>query len=41
MTDFDCRREIEENAGTMYDPKLVSLCLSNWNFLIGDLYVNT
>lgn len=40
MTDCDCRREIEKNAGTMYDPELASLCLSNWDFLTGDLYVN-
>lgn len=40
MTDQDCRREIEKNAGTMYDPELTSLCLSNWSFLTGDLYVN-
>lgn len=40
MTDFDCRQEIEKNAGIMYDPNLTSLCLSNWDFLVGDLYVN-
>ncbi len=40
MTDYDCRREIEKNAGIMYDPELTSLCLSNWDFLTGDLYVN-
>lgn len=40
MTNCDCRREIEKNAGIMYDPELTSLCLSNWDFLTGDLYVN-
>lgn len=40
MSDCDCRREMEKNAGIMYDPDLVSLCLSNWDFLIGDLYIN-
>lgn len=40
MTDCDCRQEIEKNAGTMYDPELASLCLSNWDFLTGNLYVN-
>ena len=40
MTDFDCRREIEKNSGIMYDPELTSICLSNWDFLVGDLYVN-
>ena len=40
MTDFDCRREIEKNAGIMYDPELTAICLSNWDFLVGDLYVN-
>lgn len=40
MTDCDCRQEIERNAGVMYDPELVSICLPNWDFLVGDLYVN-
>lgn len=40
MTDCDCRQEIERNAGIMYDPELVSICLPNWDFLVGDLYVN-
>lgn len=40
MTDCDCRQEMEKNAGIMYDPDLISLCLSNWDFLIGDLYVD-
>lgn len=40
MTDCDCRKEIEKNAGTMYDPELALVCLANWDFLIGDLYVN-
>lgn len=40
MTDCDCRREIEKNDGTMYDPELTSLCLANWDFLTDDLYVN-
>ena len=40
MTDFDCRREIEKNSGIMYDPELTSICLSNWDFLVGNLYVN-
>lgn len=40
MTDCDCRREIEKNIGIMYDPELAALCLANWDFLIGDLYVN-
>ena len=41
MSDLDCRREIEKNAGVMYDPELTALCLSNWDFLVGDLYGNT
>jgi len=40
MSDYDCRQEIEKNSGTMYDPELVAICLSNWDFLLGDLYVN-
>lgn len=40
MANCDCRREIEKNAGIMYDPELAALCLSNWEFLIGNLYVN-
>lgn len=38
MADFDCRREIEKNSGMMYDPELASICLKNWDFLVGDLY---
>lgn len=40
MTDFDCRQEIKKNSGVMYDPELTAICLSNWDFLVGDLYVN-
>lgn len=40
MSDRACRQEMEKNAGIMYDPELISICLSNWDFLIGDLYVN-
>lgn len=41
MSDCTCRQELEKNAGVMYDPNLISVCLSNWDFLIGDLYVNS
>lgn len=40
MTDCDCRMEIEKNVGIMYDPELAAVCLDNWDFLSGDLYVN-
>ena len=40
MSDRNCRQEIEKNAGIMYDPDLASLCLANWEFLTGNLYVN-
>ena len=35
-----CREEIRDNAGTMYEPQLVKICLDNWDYIIGGIYEN-
>ena len=32
------REQIRKNAGIMYDPKIVSVCMENWSFLLGGIY---
>jgi HD-GYP domain-containing protein (c-di-GMP phosphodiesterase class II) len=34
MSPEKCRREIEKNAGMMYDPQIAVTVLENWNLVL-------
>jgi len=34
-----CKEDLEKNSGIMYDPDLLSVFIENWDYIIGDLYV--
>lgn len=34
----DALRQIKNNSGRMYDPEIVSICVDNWDFLVGGMY---
>jgi HD-GYP domain-containing protein (c-di-GMP phosphodiesterase class II) len=34
----DAREQIRNNSGVMYDPEIVSVCMQNWDFLVGGIY---
>ena len=38
LSDQVCREEIGRNAGVMYDPRLVTLCLNNWAYLTDGMH---
>lgn len=36
----ECKKELEKGKGVMYQPDFVDIFLSNWEYIVGDLYNN-
>ena len=38
LTDLECRKEITDNKGIMYDPRIADVYLANWDYITGGIY---